>query len=93
MPTTAKDTSEAISISGVMVPDTKLAREATELVRDTEPSLLFNPNGQTIRTIAREAGQCTKIALSRRMERCNQRLTETHVFKHYTLRNRSLSGA
>ncbi len=42
MPTTAKDTSEAISISGVMVPDTKLAREATELVRDTEPSLLFN---------------------------------------------------
>src|SRR5258708_16006138 len=25
-----------------MVPDTKLAREATELVRDTEPSLLFN---------------------------------------------------
>ena len=29
-------------ISGVMVPDSKLAREATELVRDTEPSLLFN---------------------------------------------------
>lgn len=51
------------------------------------------PNGQTIRTIAREAGQCTKFALSRRMERCNQRLTETHVFKHYTLRNWSLSGA
>jgi hypothetical protein len=29
-------------ISGVMVPDSKLAREATELVRDTEPPLLFN---------------------------------------------------
>jgi hypothetical protein len=38
-------------------------------------------------------GTGTKIALSRRMERCNQRLTETHVFKHYTLRNWSLSGA
>jgi hypothetical protein len=50
-------------------------------------------NGQTIRTIAREAGQCTKTALSRRIERCTQRLTETHVFKHYTLRNWSLSGA
>ena len=25
-----------------MVPDSKLARKATELVRDTEPSLLFN---------------------------------------------------
>jgi hypothetical protein len=29
-------------ISGVVVPDSTLAREATELVRDTEPSLLFN---------------------------------------------------
>jgi hypothetical protein len=37
-----KDTTEAPSISGVMVPDSKLAREATELVRDTESPLLFN---------------------------------------------------
>jgi hypothetical protein len=29
-------------ISGVMVPDSKLAREATELVRDIEPPLLFH---------------------------------------------------
>ncbi len=42
MSTTARDAAEAISISGVMIPDTKLAREATELVRDTEPPLLFN---------------------------------------------------
>jgi hypothetical protein len=28
--------------SGVTIPDSKLAREATELVRDTESSLLFN---------------------------------------------------
>jgi HD superfamily phosphodiesterase len=28
--------------SGVTIPDSKLAREATELVRDTENSLLFN---------------------------------------------------
>src|SRR6202051_3779706 len=42
MATTARDTTEATSIAGVMVPDSKLAREATELVRDTESPLLFN---------------------------------------------------
>jgi HD superfamily phosphodiesterase len=35
-------TIEATSIAGVEIPDSKLAREATELVRDTEPPLLFN---------------------------------------------------
>ncbi len=30
------------TIEGVMIPDTKLAREVTELVRDTEPPLLFH---------------------------------------------------
>jgi HD superfamily phosphodiesterase len=33
---------EARSIAGVEIPDGKLAQEVTELVRDTEPSLLFN---------------------------------------------------
>src|SRR3954447_18066166 len=33
---------ETTSISGVSIPDSKLAREATELVRDTESPLLFN---------------------------------------------------
>jgi len=42
MSTTTRDTIEATSISGVMVPDSKLAREATELVRYTESPLLFN---------------------------------------------------
>src|SRR6202011_4489976 len=42
MSNTTRDTTEATSISGVMVPDSKLAREATELVRDTESPLLFN---------------------------------------------------
>jgi len=42
MTPTTKDTTEAISIAGLMVPDSKLAREATELVRDTESPLLFN---------------------------------------------------
>jgi HD superfamily phosphodiesterase len=37
-----RKTTAATSISGVMVPDSKLAREATELVRDTESPLLFN---------------------------------------------------
>ena len=42
MSTTTSNTTETISISGVMVPDSTLAREATELVRGTEPTLLFN---------------------------------------------------
>src|ERR1700735_1921679 len=42
MPTKTKDRTEAAWISGVTIPDTQLAEEATELVRDTEPSLLFN---------------------------------------------------
>jgi HD superfamily phosphodiesterase len=33
---------EITSIAGVKIPDSKLAREATELVRDTESPLLFN---------------------------------------------------
>ena len=33
---------ERMSISGVEIPDSKLARQVMELVRDTEPPLLFN---------------------------------------------------
>jgi HD superfamily phosphodiesterase len=42
MSTTTRDMTQATLISGVMVPESKLAREATGLVRDTEHSLLFN---------------------------------------------------
>src|SRR5258705_4322245 len=42
MPATTRDTTDATSISGVTIPDSKLAREATELVRDTESPFLFN---------------------------------------------------
>src|ERR1700681_4890765 len=42
MSTTKRDATEAISISGVTVPDSKLARRATELVRCAESPLLFN---------------------------------------------------
>jgi len=42
MATTTRDTAEAASIASLMVPDSTLAREATELVRDTESLLLFN---------------------------------------------------
>src|SRR5712675_829233 len=42
MPASTRDVIETTSISGVMIPDSKLAREATELVRDTESPLLFN---------------------------------------------------
>jgi HD superfamily phosphodiesterase len=42
MPATTRHRAEATTISGVTVPDSKLAREATELVRGTESPLLFN---------------------------------------------------
>ena len=42
MSTKTRETTETISVSGVTVPDSTLAREATELVRDTESPLLFN---------------------------------------------------
>jgi len=42
MSTTTRNKTEVTSISGVIVPDSRLAREATELVRDTESPLLFN---------------------------------------------------
>jgi hypothetical protein len=36
------DFTTTADLAGVWVPDSRLAREITELVRDTEPSLLFN---------------------------------------------------
>jgi hypothetical protein len=42
MSTTTINTIQTTSISGVTIPDSKLAQEATELVRDTESPLLFN---------------------------------------------------
>ena len=42
MSTAPRNAKETTSISGVTVPDSKMAREATELVRDTESPLLFN---------------------------------------------------
>jgi hypothetical protein len=40
--TIAIQTSRAAFISGITVPDSKLAQEITEFIRDTEPALLFN---------------------------------------------------
>src|SRR5258706_8525347 len=42
MSTIIRDKTEATSNSTVTIPDSKLARETTELVRDTESPLLFN---------------------------------------------------
>ena len=42
MTATTTDMTAGISISGVTVPDSELAREATELVRDIESPPLFN---------------------------------------------------
>jgi hypothetical protein len=40
--TTSTQASQAALISGVSVPDSKLANEITEFIRDTESTLLFN---------------------------------------------------
>jgi len=40
--TTSTQVLQAASISGISVPDSKLANEITEFVRDTESTLLFN---------------------------------------------------
>jgi hypothetical protein len=40
--TTATRASQAALISGITVPDSKLANEITEFIRDTESTLLFN---------------------------------------------------
>lgn len=42
MSASTRNTTEISSISGVKIPDSKLAREATELVRGTVSPLLFN---------------------------------------------------
>jgi hypothetical protein len=42
MSASTRDMIQTVLIAGAMIPDSKLAREVTELVRDTEPSLLFN---------------------------------------------------
>src|SRR5713226_3138634 len=40
--TTSTQASQAAFISGITVPDSKLANEITEFIRDTESTLLFN---------------------------------------------------
>jgi HD domain len=40
--TTATLASQAARVSGITIPDTKLASHITEFIRDTEPDLLFN---------------------------------------------------
>jgi hypothetical protein len=40
--TISTQASQAALISGIRVPDSKLASEITEFIRDTEPALLFN---------------------------------------------------
>jgi hypothetical protein len=40
--------SMTFSIAGLMIPDSKLAREITELVTDTEPPLLFHHSSRSI---------------------------------------------
>jgi hypothetical protein len=40
--TTPIRASQGALVSGIAIPDSKLANEITEFIRDTEPTLLFN---------------------------------------------------
>ena len=40
--TSSASDAKSSTVAGVIIPDSKLAREITELVRDTEPPLLFH---------------------------------------------------
>src|ERR1700730_9326563 len=40
--TSSASNAKSSTVVGVIIPDSKLAREITELVRDTEPPLLFH---------------------------------------------------
>src|SRR4051794_16462781 len=42
MSSTTQNKPEALTISGLTIPDSGLVRQATELVRDNESSVLFN---------------------------------------------------
>src|SRR6202051_312496 len=50
-------TSQATLISGISVPNSKLANEITEFIRDTESSLLFNHSSR-VYYFGALAGQC-----------------------------------
>ena len=54
--TIATSTSQAALISGISVPDSKLANEITEFIRDTESTLLFNHSSRVF-CFASLAGQ------------------------------------
>jgi hypothetical protein len=46
--TIATQVSQAALISGITVPDSKLAHEITEFIRDTESTLLFNHSSRVL---------------------------------------------
>jgi HD domain len=56
-PSTAS-TATAITISGVRIPDSKLAQEITELVRDTESPLLFHHSSRVFYWGALAGARC-----------------------------------
>jgi len=56
----------SLNINGIRIPDSKMAREATELVRDTESSLLFNHSSRVYYWAAL-AGQQRDLAVDQEL--------------------------
>lgn len=56
----------SLNVNGIRIPDSKMAREATELVRDTESSLLFNHSSRVYYWAAL-AGQQRSLAVDQEL--------------------------
>ena len=54
---TKQETRMTLTVEGVRIPDSKLAREITELVRDTESPLLFHHSSRVYYFGALEIGR------------------------------------
>ena len=74
--TTSTQTSPSALISGTTVPDSKLANEITELVRDTESTLLFNHSSRVFYL------RRTRRSASWPQIRCRATLRRRYVPRH-----------
>jgi len=68
------DVKTNIDLTGVWIPDTKLAREITQLVRDTETPLLFHHSSRVY--------YCAALAGKRRELRCDPELLYAGAMFH-----------
>src|SRR5882757_5452368 len=77
-------------LSGVRIPDSKLAREITELVRDTESSLLFPFQPRVL--LGRSGRQASRIQIRSRTALCRRDVPRHGLDPSAQQPNRALRG-